>query len=696
MFRINDVLELDQERFRILRRLGDVFVWISIDSPSHFPALIDLDTLTEAIHNGALRRVDDPYTDLILSSPPDGSVAQVKRDQNYELIGPIIESDDFFLPKVRAKAIEDVMSNNKTTKQTLYRLIRQYWKRGQIPNALLPDYKNSGAKGKKRIPGEKKLGRPRKYEPGTGVNVDELIEKLFRIAIQKYLLTDKGYSFPYAHRRFKDMYETYFPDIPEEEIPTNWQMKHFYQREYSQVEKIKSRVNRNKYNKDIRPLTGTANLHALGPGSRFEIDATIADIYVVSDANRSWIVGRPVVYVVVDVFSRLIVGFYIGFENPSYVAAIQALKSAMTDKVELCHQFGLDIEAEDWPARGLPDCILADRGELLGYQIENLEKSFSIRIENTPPFRGDAKGIVEQNFKVLQADFTPFAPGVVTGNTVRKHGGKDYRLDAKLSISDFKEIIISSIVYHNKYHVLKKYDRSADMPVDLPNVPLELWNWGVKNRTGRLRSASEVSIRLSLLPRENATVSTLGICVFGVYYTCQEMIAEGWMHRAKEVSRPEKVVVAYDPDSAYEIYLFPYANNAEYWVCKLSERSREFVNCSFWEVWQRQEQLKVTAANSRVRASKHKREHERRVIDKIQQAEKLSPDVSALTKAERIAAIRPNRKAALQDEREARKPRVPDNPEETAEVIPLPNVVQENYDYPSYVDELFDDEDGNE
>ncbi|MCO7034779.1 DDE-type integrase/transposase/recombinase, partial [Vibrio paracholerae] len=158
------------------------------------------------------------------------------------------------------------------------------------------------------------------------------------------------------------------------------------------------------------------------PGSRFEIDATIADIYLVSDSNRSWIVGRPVVYVVVDVFSRLIVGLYIGFENPSYVAAIQALQTAMTDKVALCHQYGIEIEAQDWPAIGLPDAILADRGELLGSQIESLEKSFSVRVENTPPYRGDAKGIVERNFKTIQADFTPFAPGVVTGTMVKKRG----------------------------------------------------------------------------------------------------------------------------------------------------------------------------------------------------------------------------------------------------------------------------------
>lgn len=421
MFRINEVLEFEKERFRILSRFGDNFVWISIDNKSAFPSIIDLYSLDLAIQDESLHRVEDPYSYLIMLSPEDDSTAQVKRDQNYKLISPIIHLEEYYQPKQRAKAIDLVMANHKTTKQTLYRLIRQYWQRGQIVNALLPDYKNSGAKGKKRIPGEVKLGRPRKYNPGSGVNVDEFIEKLFRIAIQK-LLTEKGYSFPYAHRRFKDMYETYFPDVHEAEIPTNWQMKHFYQREYTQVEKIKNRANKNSYNKDIRPLTGTATMHALGPGSRFEIDATIADIYVVSDVNRSWIVGRPVVYIVIDVFSRLIVGCYIGFENPSYVAAMLALQVAMTDKVELCRQYGIEIESQDWPAIGFPDAILADRGELLGYQIENLEKSFSVRIENTPPFRGDAKGIVERNFKTLQADFTPFAPGVVTGTIVKKRG----------------------------------------------------------------------------------------------------------------------------------------------------------------------------------------------------------------------------------------------------------------------------------
>lgn len=51
------------------------------------------------------------------------------------------------------------------------------------------------------------------------------------------------------------------------------------------------------------------NTQVLGPGSRYEIDATIADIYLVSDSDRACIVGRPTIYFVVDVFSRMVVGF---------------------------------------------------------------------------------------------------------------------------------------------------------------------------------------------------------------------------------------------------------------------------------------------------------------------------------------------------------------------------------------------------
>lgn len=693
MLRINEVVSMDGKLYRILSIMTGAVVWIRIDDDSAFPAQILTSELENAIDEEVLMRVADPYAELAHLTSEEGSITREKRNKNYELIKPLIDDQNCYDSQTRSAIITKIINEKGSTKQTLYRLIRRYWQRGQTPNALVPDYKNSGGKGEKRTATDAKLGRPRKYAPGKGALIDANIERLFRIAINKYLLKDKGNSFPYAYRRFKALYESYFPETPEPEIPSNWQMMYFYKREFGQVERIQKRTNRIEYNKDIAPLYATANTQALGPGSRYEIDATIADIYLVSDSDRRNIVGRPIVYMVIDVFSRMIAGFYIGFENPSYVAAMQVLVMAMISKVNYCKSWGVEINEKDWPSIGLPDAILADKGELLGYQIETLESNFSVRIENTAPYRGDAKGIVERNFRTIQAEFKPFAPGVVTGNTVKKRGGSDYRLDAKLTIRDFTEIILGAVLVHNQYDTLTKYDREIDMPADLTMTPLSIWNWGVQHRTGRLRIASEDALRVSLLPRVKATFSDLGVCAFGVYYTSQEILQKGWLHRSKETVRPVSLDAAYDPACADNIYLFPFKNKTEYWTCNLAQRSREFTGCSFWDVWLAQEGQKKSIANSKLISEKKRRDFESVVQSKIKEAVKQAPETGHMTRSERISSIRENRNQVRNIERqESEHSTVSAQNGTIAEIIPLTRQQPDEYRFPDHVDELFDHE----
>ncbi|WP_164907502.1 hypothetical protein [Clostridium septicum] len=40
-----------------------------------------------------------------------------------------------------------------------------------------------------------------------------------------------------------------------------------------------------------------------------------------------------------------------------------ALASVVKDKVELCKEYGVEINEEEWPVRNLPDNIIADRGK---------------------------------------------------------------------------------------------------------------------------------------------------------------------------------------------------------------------------------------------------------------------------------------------------------------------------------------------
>ena len=248
--------------------------------------------------------------------------------------------------------------------------------------------------------------------------------------------------------------------------------------------------------------------------------------------------------------------------------------------------------------------------KLLGHQIEMLSKINSTIIEFAPPFRAISKAVVERHFRSIQAPFKKFVPGVVEGVIVKKRGGHDYRLDATLNLTEFKRLIFGSIVLYNNFHTVKQYDRSEDMPTDLSAIPMQLWNWGLQNRTGRLRQPNSKLFNLALLPREKASFDDRGVKIFGVYYTCQELFRSGWLHRHSVVNRPKNLQAAYDPVDANKIYLFVEPKKGEIWECKLAPHSREFSNRSFWEVFLIMEERRKLDANNKLVENKHRRELE--------------------------------------------------------------------------------------
>jgi hypothetical protein len=389
----------------------------------------------------------------------------------------------------------------------------------------------------------------------------------------------------------------------------------------------------------------------------------------------------------------MIAGFYVGFDNPSYVVAMQAFINACVEKTDICKSVGLNISTEEWPCIGLPDVVLADRGELMSNQLESLISTFNVRVESAPPRRGDAKGIVESCFRVLQAEFKPYAPGVVAGNKIKKHGEHDYRLDAAITISDFTRIILKTILFRNNHHVLTKYDRDADLPTDLPSIPLHLWRWGLQNRTGRLRSVDPDLLRVSILPRKKISISTFGVCLWGMYYTSTEILREGWLHRSQDVKRPDSLEAAYDPSCADTIYLFPQLGSRGYWVCSLTEKSRQFRGMTFWQVWDIQKEEKNNQANAVFDEAAHRRELDDYIQGVIAESKKLLPDVQE-SNQQRVRQIRSNKKEAREQERQQRTKSTTVQPEQNiAEVIPLQNS-EDDYSYPSFVPGLFEtDED---
>lgn len=692
MWQVNETLIFDGKSYRVLFTENNYFYWTALDENKGLPERVYFDECNSWVDEGRIEKISDPYAYLQAESWDIESSHYEESYKNYELIKPIVEDEGAFDKRTRAKRISDAVAKSGKGKSAIYRLVRRYWQRGQIKNAFLPDYKNSGAAGKRRNFTTNKAGRPRVYGIGSGEPVNESIRKQFRLICDKYLMNEKGYSIRHAYNKFGKAYKLKYPNVEEYEIPTLRQFQYFYQTEYTKPDKIIIQTPKGEYNKDVRPLHGTATEQALGPGSRYEIDATIADIYLVDDNDSDKVIGRPTIYMVIDVFSRMVAGFYIGFDNASFPVAMKALISSFSSKVDACKSYGIDISEEQWPCVGIPDVLLADRGELMSHQANYLVDAVGVRLESAPPRRGDAKGIVERSFGTLQAKFKPYLPGVVTGNKIKKHGEKDYRAEAAIAKSDFVEILLYSILAHNLNKPLEKYDRAPDMPESLPSIPIELWKWGLQHRTGRLRTIDTDIAKILLLPRKRVSVSELGVKLWGVIYTGKEIIQAGWMHRSSEITRPKKLYAAYDLGSVNQIYLFPEKGKNVFWVCDISTRSREFRDMTWYQAWERQAAQKQTLAEAKYKYSPVERDFDDLIEEKIKKAKK-NRKTSTISNAQKIKEIKGNKQQLREQERMelAAKPNRPKQ-EELAQVVALKGE-EENYQLPDFIPELFDDED---
>lgn len=527
-----------------------------------------------ALQQGEARILSaDPYVKLLL--PADERVVkhQAQRDLVWGIIRPLVETEagqarpEIFLPEERRRLIGVRVKETGRARRLIKRDLRRYWRGGQTKNALLPQFDRCGGQGREHHSGERKRGRPSHLTQATkqpqGINADEAVRQRFRRGIKLFYENGEGRSLSQAFdltlkKFFNEGYElregVLTPVMPPaSQLPSLAQFRYWYYRERQLSQSLPARLGQRQFESNHRALLGDSTRLAFGPGSLYQHDATLADTYLVSALDPLRIIGRPVLYLVIDVFSRLIVGFSVSLEGPSWVGAMLALENTLTDKVAFCQEQGVTISPEQWPSRHLPEKILADRGELEGYNADQVVNGLGIAIANTPPYRADWKGIVERYFRLSNERVIHWLPGAVHPD--RRRGDPDYRLDACLTLAQFRRIMIHCILEHNNNYRMDWYQLDQAMIADhVEPYPAALWSWGIQNRMGHLRTASPDQVRLNLLPTGRASIARDGLHFKGLRYSCEVGRQEGWFVRARARGR-ERVLVAYDPRRVDVIYL---------------------------------------------------------------------------------------------------------------------------------------------
>lgn len=579
-------------------------VLINIDKGKpNFPKVRQFSELMDDLSSlFAIKLSADPYKEW--NSPESDYLIKHKkiRDEKWNIIKDYVDNEPYIYdPNNFKETVSNIKKKTGLRSKRIYSIFREYWLGGKTINSLLPNYKNSGGRGKFKKLKDKKIGRPSRIYKVTGksgVNVTEEDKKVFEIAIKPYL----NGKIRIIKEVYDEMIPTYYISgyknnnglkipipLPDDEIPTYRQFLYWYNTTFNPKEKIINKLGERKYNLSHRPILGNSTNKAQGPGDIFEIDATIADIYLVSELDRRRIIGRPVIYIVKDVFTRMVVGVYVGLEGPSWLAAMLAIENTTMDKMEYCKKFDIEIDDEVWPSHHLPKRIKADRGEFESGNADNLVESLGIQVINAPPYRADLKGIVERHFRIINDKIKQkWMPGAVHKDFLER-GGRDYRLDAKLTLKSFEKIIVLSILEHNQ-SVINGYPLGREMmEINLLPTPINLWNWGRKHKSGLLREVDRDLIRLNLMPTSQASVTGEGIIFNKMRYSNQYFIEKGWFEKGRIKRWKEKVY--YDPRSIQHIYLK--IEGQEFIKCYLVEKDERYTQFRLEEILEQHRNLEI-------------------------------------------------------------------------------------------------------
>lgn len=640
MIRLNDVFRWQDKSWRLIYVQQDRAFVFPMEGKGTGYKEVEHRQLVEAEVKGELKKEADPYEairSLDVHTSKKGLI-------NYELFKGLVEDRAKLYDRhERGKYLAELVEQKGLSIQGSYNILRQWWQRGQCPAAFIPSYgKSTGERN-----GGKKIGRPGGLDnrvPGINQSIRSALDRAYR----KYLLKPEGAcSIPQAYIKFLGDYQEEHGGIGADQCPSLIQFRYHFNKKYGKGEQRKRQYSKIVYNKDIRALKGSVYDVVQGCGQRYEIDSTPDNVTLVSQTDRTKIVGRPTLYVVSDVYSGMVCGVHVSLENAQLSSATEALFMAISEKKPWLEKIGLKADENLWPVAGLPQEIVSDNAELLSKRIDAFAATYGVSVNHTTPYRADQKGSVERAIGLIQNSIRDILTGVPDEITNKKAGHKEKRLEATLTLSEYQSIVLLAVQEVNRRI---RESTPKDYPYKSAPTPVAIWQWSEKTGRCLLSSFLPSDLRRSLLPRVKVSTSKNGIYANGIRYRCIEGADQGVFDRYKNEKSFNDPELAYDTSDITRAWFYPNPSKApeEEWECVLAPQSMRLEGMSYHEAQEMVEQMrqaKKKAETEKYDFAARIRKEQRRIVERSKEetAEALA-DCEDLSARARIGAIAQNRK----------------------------------------------------
>lgn len=419
-----------------------------------------------------------------LSSYPEPLQARALRRQMYlqrlRAKGPLVFTAKALTPLIREIAAE-IGDPTPPSPVSIYRWNYRYSVGASVTNLI--DHRD-------------RLGRRRRWSPE--------IQEIVTMAIDTILLHEQRYPRKaVCDKVFHQVTQINRTRPPENQVTAPSRATLYrYMACLEDYELTAGRHGKAVADRRYRMVLGTQKAERLL--ERVEIDHTPLNVLVFCEKSTLPL-GKPWLTAAIDKYSRMIVGFYIGFHTPSAYSVLSCLAQAILPKEDLLKPYP-DITTR-WPARGLFEVLVCDNGmELHASALAKACEEFGVQLQFCPAKTPEYKGAVERVLKTINHDLIHRLPGTVFSN-VTERGEYDSENLACISFDTLLHVVTKWIVeiYNQTPH------RSIGMP------PAKKWEMGERERILEY-PAEPAQVRVILAHCTERRVFHYGVEVNGLRY----------------------------------------------------------------------------------------------------------------------------------------------------------------------------------
>lgn len=490
---------------------------------------------------------DDDFFNVDLSEISDEELA--KAEEKYKAIEPLLLGKHIPNNTVPKRAEETGIPA-----RSLYRWLSAYQKTSSIIGLL--DYKRGWTKGRSRL--------------------NEQQEKVIAEVIENFYLTKVR---PTIEQTCKEVYRICLKQNIEKPAKDSIRLRI---KQVSEKEALSRRGKRELARNRFNP-TPYQFPDADKPLRVVQIDHTPVDLILVDNKDRKPI-GRPYLTLAIDVYSRVVTGYYLSLDAPSVTSVAMCVARSILPKESLLSDFNIDAE---WKVFGYPYKIHVDNGS--DFRSKTFAKAcqlHNIQLEFRPVARPRYGGHIERLMGTFMREVHSL--NGTTFSNIQKRDGYNSVKEASFTLDEFESWLLTFIT--------KVYNKRMHSAINMsPYAKWEIGIYGDEDAEGigvPPYPTDSKTLLLDFMPEFERTVQHFGVTIDGLKYydTCLNF----YINQKDEKGKKKEFIFRRDPRDISKIWFYD-PQLKEYFPVNLADRAMP--SMSLWEYKQARSLIKAKGQN---------------------------------------------------------------------------------------------------